>query len=223
MKTAGRLATWAGALLVVISLFLPYAVSGPSSMSEAIAGSVITILLAIAAATASSLTLFLDEPILTIAQAGVSFVLLGQSDPIFVTHFAYLGIGYWLGFVAVLAMAVGASLSIAAIWPLSGWKSTTGWAGKSTRSVWSIPPIRPGSATHDPRLSPGGGAMPGLESDAKLCPACTETVRSAAKRCRYCGHQFDAEPSEPMCANGHTAAEGDQFCASCGAAVVIER
>nr|BDD47779.1 hypothetical protein 3 [bacterium] len=29
----------------------------------------------------------------------------------------------------------------------------------------------------------------------KRCPACAETVREAARTCRYCGHQFPAGPS----------------------------
>lgn len=31
----------------------------------------------------------------------------------------------------------------------------------------------------------------------KVCPECAETVKSAAVVCRFCGHRFDAEPSEP--------------------------
>ena len=28
-------------------------------------------------------------------------------------------------------------------------------------------------------------------ADIKSCPTCAETIKSAAKKCRYCGHQFD--------------------------------
>lgn len=33
---------------------------------------------------------------------------------------------------------------------------------------------------------------PVLATDEKTCPECAETVRAAAKVCRYCGHSFEA-------------------------------
>jgi hypothetical protein len=30
------------------------------------------------------------------------------------------------------------------------------------------------------------------EPDVKACPDCAESVRSAARKCRYCGYRFDA-------------------------------
>lgn len=34
-----------------------------------------------------------------------------------------------------------------------------------------------------------------LEDDAtQVCPRCAETVKAAAKVCRFCGHEFDPAP-----------------------------
>lgn len=57
------------------------------------------------------------------------------------------------------------------------------------------------------RLGSALSAMPALDAEAlplsatsadetKVCPACAETVKAAAKVCRFCGHEFaDAEPT----------------------------
>ena len=38
----------------------------------------------------------------------------------------------------------------------------------------------------------GRGAAAAQEPDLKACPDCAENVRSAARKCRYCGFRFDA-------------------------------
>jgi Uncharacterised protein family UPF0547 len=61
-----------------------------------------------------------------------------------------------------------------------------------------------GVATHEliTRISSALSAMPALAataetvepaaaSDTKTCPACAETVKAAARVCRFCGHQFE--------------------------------
>ena len=38
----------------------------------------------------------------------------------------------------------------------------------------------------------GTTTSPAQESDLKACPDCAENVRTAARKCRYCGYRFDA-------------------------------
>ena len=48
-----------------------------------------------------------------------------------------------------------------------------------------------------PPLDERAGAVPLVAATdyTKVCPACAETVKAAAKVCRYCSHSFD-EPEE---------------------------
>ena len=32
-----------------------------------------------------------------------------------------------------------------------------------------------------------------IESETKICPDCAEEIKSAARKCRFCGHEFQAE------------------------------
>ena len=34
---------------------------------------------------------------------------------------------------------------------------------------------------------------PNLSDETKICPACAETIKLAATKCRYCGERFDAD------------------------------
>lgn len=36
------------------------------------------------------------------------------------------------------------------------------------------------------------------EAESKTCPDCAETVKGAAKVCRFCGHRFDANRQSPV-------------------------
>ena len=38
-----------------------------------------------------------------------------------------------------------------------------------------------------------GSSEESNKSEGKLCPDCAETVKEAAIKCRFCGHQFDSE------------------------------
>jgi hypothetical protein len=46
------------------------------------------------------------------------------------------------------------------------------------------------------------GEQPQELEDTKICPDCAETVKSAAKICRYCRHSFSVEDQEPQDASG---------------------
>ena len=40
-----------------------------------------------------------------------------------------------------------------------------------------------------------GDGDPTAEGDTKTCPECAESVKAAARVCRYCGYRFDSETS----------------------------
>jgi hypothetical protein len=62
------------------------------------------------------------------------------------------------------------------------------------------PPAAPPPASYAPAPSPGyatAPAAPGTTEpgDGKVCPECAETIRAAARSCRFCGHRFDGDLS----------------------------
>jgi TM2 domain-containing membrane protein YozV len=40
-------------------------------------------------------------------------------------------------------------------------------------------------------------AQPAMQAGQKQCPRCAEMVQSAAKVCRYCGYEFEAQNAQP--------------------------
>jgi hypothetical protein len=71
-----------------------------------------------------------------------------------------------------------------------GW-TTIGWLGAL---IWAL--IKPGPLPvqvieNEPPLT-----------DSKVCPSCAETVRLAAKRCRFCGLEFAEGPPDESGAPG---------------------
>jgi hypothetical protein len=55
--------------------------------------------------------------------------------------------------------------------------------------IWRASVAGPVATTATPERSIDGGE--------KTCPDCAETIKAAARVCRYCGHRFDNEASEP--------------------------
>jgi Uncharacterised protein family UPF0547 len=54
------------------------------------------------------------------------------------------------------------------------------------------PSYPPGRAAAPPPVYPAQAPMP---TDTKTCPECAETVRAAARSCRFCGYRFATEPT----------------------------
>lgn len=60
----------------------------------------------------------------------------------------------------------------------------------------------PGLPTSQPRALPGEqrklipqAPQTAADQDAKVCPECAETVKRAARKCRFCGYRFDQGPA----------------------------
>jgi uncharacterized membrane protein len=167
MKLAGKVTTWAGSLVVIISLFLPYYhfVEGGSQSAWDLGtrGPLLFTLLAIAAVTLAMLTIFYDLPVLVVAQAALGLYLFGLLFPVggkFLVWGGYNrdGVGFWLLVVGSLAMAVGGALSIAAIWPRM-WRATIGWDVSSESQA----PVTTTGLT--PPRAPAEGPPPGWYPD----------------------------------------------------------
>ena len=79
----------------------------------------------------------------------------------------------------------------------------------------------------DAEVPPPPGSMatsPGAAAE-KICPACAETIKLAALKCRFCGHQFDpgqvAREVADFEKSSHLAA-GRRQCPHCGGWDVIQ-
>jgi uncharacterized paraquat-inducible protein A len=69
-------------------------------------------------------------------------------------------------------------------WTFVGWAIALIWALRKRTEV----AVAPASTTVPPQFQPQSSQSPSSES--KVCPRCAETVKLAAKVCRYCGHDF---------------------------------
>jgi hypothetical protein len=178
MKLAGRLCIWIGGLLAFVSLFLHYAV-GESRFDIATRGPVIFLLLILLIVAASIITLFLELPVLIVIAAGGAMYLFASLFPIDYSTYRYLQVGFWLGAVGSLAMAIGGSLCLASIWPRSGWARV---AGLGVENASPGPHPQTNATARLPQATPGAGWYPDPSSAGRLRywsgTAWTEDVRS---------------------------------------------
>jgi hypothetical protein len=134
MKLAGRLTVTVGALAFIVALALPYHSGSEGGQADTNSvwqistreGFVLT-LVALLAAALAVVTSFRDAPVLVLVQPALGLYLFGNFFLIGLETYSETGAGFWLGTAAALAVAAGGALSIAAIWPRGGWRSTTGW------------------------------------------------------------------------------------------------
>lgn len=68
--------------------------------------------------------------------------------------------------------------------PAQGWSQPGAPVGYQQPAA--PPPAPPGAAAGYPPDAPPPAA------DSKVCPECAETIRAAARSCRFCGYRFDA-------------------------------
>jgi hypothetical protein len=94
--------------------------------------------------------------------------------------------GSYLDFSGVAAPRVAAAVNLAIDGLLNG------AAMASSPAVFSASPAAfpsrpaPAFAAHTIKAS--------QPADGKICPECAETIRAAARSCRFCGYRFSAEP-----------------------------
>ena len=78
---------------------------------------------------------------------------------------------------------------------------------------------------------PPGSPPPSAAASAeKICPACAETIKLAALKCRFCGHQFDPDQVARDLAAQNLAAQktaallaaGRRQCPHCGSWEVLQ-
>jgi hypothetical protein len=162
MKLAGRLCIWIGGLLAFVSLFLDYAV-GETRFDITTRGPLIFLLLILLIVAASIVTLFLELPVLVLITAGAGLYLFASLFPIDYSTYSYLEVGFWLGAVGSLAMAIGGSLCLASIWPRTGWARVAGLGVESasarprpqTHATAPLPDATPAAGWYPDPSSPG--------------------------------------------------------------------
>jgi hypothetical protein len=164
MKLAGRLCIWIGGSLAFVSLFLHYA-EGESRFDFATRGPLIFLLLILVIVAGSVVTLFLELPVLVVIATGAALYLFASLFPIEYTNYRFLQVGFWLGAVGSLAMAIGGSLCLASIWPRSGWARVTGLGAEFGGSPHSLAQSRPTAPL--PHATPAAGWYPDPSSPGR--------------------------------------------------------
>ncbi|WP_255448362.1 superinfection immunity protein [Telmatospirillum sp. J64-1] len=67
-------------------------------------------------------------------------------------------------------------------WTLLGWVAALAWSLTGISRPATTPGQAPAQPTHQV-----------ARTEEKTCPRCAETVKAAAKVCRFCGHEFEAK------------------------------
>lgn len=124
LKFAGRLSIWIGGLLAFLSLFLHYRY-GISRWSLGTQGPLFMLLLIAATVTISVVTIYVNMPTLVLINAALGVYLFGNMFPLQDINGPGLGVGFWMGTLGSLGVAVGGILLLVAIWPAS-WGDTMG-------------------------------------------------------------------------------------------------
>jgi hypothetical protein len=129
----------------------------------------------------------------TLNTAGTgSIVLTRKFTPTWAIVVAVLGILVFL--VGLLALLVKETETLTVtLTPVEG-GTRVAVSGVATHDMMT----RIGAAFHTmPALAPEGQPNPLVNTveGTKVCPACAETVKTAAKVCRFCSHEFEADPT----------------------------
>lgn len=146
-----------------------------------------------------------NVPGYSVTTAGTgSLVLTRRYTPTWAVAVAVIGV--FLALIGLLALLVKTTetLSVTLVPVPGGTRVTTSGTGSAemltrlTSAISALPALAPPAAgsTQDPLVAvPSTGGAP-QTPDTKTCPQCAETVKAAARICRFCQFDFAGTPLE---------------------------